>query len=49
MIAVSCGLTLTRLTALGTLSRNAGERGSSPQGWVGEGTLPPQAPTPPHG
>jgi hypothetical protein len=27
MIAVSCGLTLTRLTALGTLSRNAGEGG----------------------
>jgi hypothetical protein len=29
---------LTRLAALGTLSRNAGEDGPSPQGWVGEGS-----------
>jgi putative oxygen-independent coproporphyrinogen III oxidase len=29
--------TLTRLVPLGTLSRNAGEGGPSPQGWVGEG------------
>ena len=29
--------TLTRLAALGTLSRDAGEGGPSPQGWVGEG------------
>jgi hypothetical protein len=28
---------LTRLAALGTLSRNAGEGGYSPEGWVGEG------------
>jgi hypothetical protein len=49
MIAVSCDLTLTRLTALGTLSRIAGEGGPSPQCWVGEGILPPQAPMPPHG
>src|SRR5215472_3465200 len=31
--------TLTRLATLGTLSRNAGEGGPSPQGWVGEGRL----------
>jgi hypothetical protein len=49
MRAVSCGLTLTRLTALGTLSRGAGEGGPSPQGWVGEGFLPPQAPMPHNG
>src|SRR6266404_6059034 len=30
--------TLTRLTALGTLSRIAGEGGPNPQGWVGEGS-----------
>ena len=32
-----CGRTLTRLAALGTLSRIAGEGGPGPQGWVGEG------------
>jgi hypothetical protein len=35
---------LTRLAALGTLSRNArnaGEGGPSPQGWVGEGSALP--------
>jgi excinuclease ABC subunit C len=31
------GSALTRLAALGTLSRTAGEGGPSPQGWVGEG------------
>jgi putative oxygen-independent coproporphyrinogen III oxidase len=31
--------TLTRLAALGTLSRSAGEGGPSPQGWVGEGRV----------
>ena len=31
--------TLTRLAALGTLSRTAGEGGPSPQGWVGEGHI----------
>jgi putative oxygen-independent coproporphyrinogen III oxidase len=31
--------TLTRLAALGTLSRTAGEGGPSPQGWVGEGRI----------
>jgi FO synthase len=31
--------TLTRLASLVTLSRSAGEGGSSPQGWVGEGQL----------
>ena len=30
---------LTRLAALGTLSRSAGEGGPSPQGWVGEGCV----------
>jgi hypothetical protein len=30
-------MTLTRLAALSTLSRSAGERGPSPQGSVGEG------------
>jgi len=30
--------TLTRLAALGTLTRNAGEGGPSLQGWVGEGS-----------
>ena len=29
---------LTRLAALGTLSRNAGEGGLSLQGWVDEGS-----------
>jgi FO synthase len=33
--------TLTRLAALGTLSRTAGEGGPSPLGWVGEGLLAP--------
>ena len=33
--------TLTRLAVLGTLSRSAGEGGTSPHGLVGEG--PPQA------
>jgi hypothetical protein len=33
--------TLTRLAALGTLSRNAGEGGPSPQGLVGEGGIEP--------
>ena len=28
---------LTRLAALGTLFRSAGEGGASPQGWVGVG------------
>ena len=37
MTTVCRGITLTRLTPLGTLSRNAGEGGPSPQGWVGEG------------
>ena len=32
---------LTRLAALGTLSRNAGEGGPGPQGWVGEGSALP--------
>ena len=32
---------LTRLAALGTLSRIAGEGGPSPQGWVGEGSALP--------
>src|SRR5438132_14240906 len=32
--------TLTRFAAPGTLSRNAGEGGPGPQGWVGEGSLP---------
>jgi hypothetical protein len=32
--------TLTRLAALGILSRSAGEGGPSPQGWVGEGVFP---------
>src|SRR5882724_6192879 len=32
-----CELPLTRLAPLGTLSRNAGEGGPSPEGWVGEG------------
>src|SRR5208283_1956736 len=32
-----CVLPLTRLAALGTLSRTAGERGPSPRGRVGEG------------
>jgi hypothetical protein len=49
MRAVSCVLTLTRLAALGTLSRTAGEGESGPQGWVGEGILRPQAPMPRHG
>jgi hypothetical protein len=31
--------TLTRLAALGTLSRSAGEGGPNPQGWVGEGNF----------
>jgi hypothetical protein len=35
------GIPLTRLAALGTLSRNAGEGGPSPQGWVGEDYLGP--------
>ena len=30
---------LTRLASLGTLSRNAGERGPGPQGWVGGGSV----------
>jgi len=42
-------LTLTRLTPLGTLSRNAGEGGPSPQGWVGEGISRHQARMPSHG
>ena len=33
----SPGPTLTRLAALGTLSRTAGEGGPSPVGWMGEG------------
>jgi FO synthase len=33
--------TLSRLAALGTLSRTAGEGGPSPLGWVGEGLLAP--------
>src|SRR3984893_9521846 len=33
-----CPPTLTRLTALGTLSRTAGEGGPNPKGWVGEGS-----------
>ena len=32
-----CALPLTRLAALDTFSRNAGEGGPGPQGWVGEG------------
>jgi hypothetical protein len=31
--------TLTRLAALATLSRSAGEEGPSPQGLVGEGRV----------
>ena len=33
------GATLTRLAALGALSRTAGEGGPSPQGLVGEGNF----------
>jgi hypothetical protein len=36
-IPKTSGNTLTRLAALSTLSRSAGERGPSPEGWVGEG------------
>jgi hypothetical protein len=32
-----CAAPLTRLAALGTLSRSVGEGGPSPKGWVGEG------------
>jgi hypothetical protein len=34
------GETLTRLAALDTLSRIAGDGGPRPQGWVGEGGFP---------
>ena len=36
-MSLPAGQTLTRLAALGTLSRIAGEGGPGPSGWVGEG------------
>jgi hypothetical protein len=43
MTAERYGLTLTRLAALGTLSRSAGEGGPSALGSVGEGICQPRS------